>query len=795
MATRFYLPSSGAAAVSPAFDSLWDVSGVADRIAMSTTKANTTNAGKSAAEGVSGGVDVLNRQFVGPNDLVAGTLAGTFRTVVICEESNSDANMFLNLVLKVVDSTGATVRGVLYAGQGTQTSSSSSASPQYEFTVTATRLSRVLSGTLTPVVAQAGDRLVAEFGYSDSNLNATSRSGTLHFGDPNAATDLAYTVDTGSTASENPWLEFDFTSNVDAVTMTATAEFLVPTIVTDVSATVEPPAATATAQFLAPADANPVPARKNVQHDALPLAVRIGDRHITREVSGLAFRKEAFGGLRSISLRLARPLDRFDPNLAALSKCYIYDGRSAETVAEGRLSDFGRSAGTDGQQWDLVAFGPAQHATDVTFPYVLVHNSTDFKRHSDSTKNATTGSDERADTSPSLLISAEEGKTVTTSWVGKMVSRLMRNAGMELGRVSCEIDAGVTDADYVLQLVVNDGSDTVVDSAGANTTQTTLEDTIAGSIPAGADAVSIRVVRNSTGTTGAENQWFEFWNINQRALLIDKDGTDRVTGYGNDYILAADVVKDLLGRHLAQFDGANATVSTSGTYQIDQLSYPDGVTAEQVLNDLAILEPAYVWYAKEDITGAGYQFFYEALPTSVRYEVTLDDGGTFPVSTQELFNEVTVRWTDKDGRPRTNVRTLACAALDDAGITRSTVIDLGDEIGSTAAANRAGDNFLAEHNVPKNAGTLNVSRPIRDLTLGRMVAPFEIEPRELIRVRGVESNPDALNADSNDGQTVFRIWATTYTSDSNTAALELDTDARTTTNALRKLAKRRNRKR
>ena len=45
----------------------------------------------------------------------------------------------------------------------------------------------------------------------------------------------------------------------------------------------------------------------------VPLTVRIGNKHITREVSGLQFRKEAIGGLKSINLRLARPLDRRPP--------------------------------------------------------------------------------------------------------------------------------------------------------------------------------------------------------------------------------------------------------------------------------------------------------------------------------------------------------------------------------------------------------------------------------------------------------------------------------------------------
>jgi hypothetical protein len=162
---------------------------------------------------------------------------------------------------------------------------------------------------------------------------------------------------------------------------------------------------------------------------------------------------------------------------------------------------------------------------------------------------------------------------------------------------------------------------------------------------------------------------------------------------------------------------------------------------------------------------------------------------------QELFNSVLVRWRDKHGRVRNTIRTGACQILDDAGITRQAVLDLGDDTGSSTNAQRVGDNFLSEHAYPKNAGSLAITRPIRDLITGGLVDPFQIEPGELIRVRGVESYPDSLNASSNDGQTVFRIWAMEYSAETNTARLDLDTDARTTANALRRLQKRRTRRR
>ena len=75
----------------------------------------------------------------------------------------------------------------------------------------------------------------------------------------------------------------------------------------------------------------------------VPLTVRIGNRHVTSRVESLTFRKEQ-GGVKNIAFRFAKPVDRlseFDTSL--FQRVYIYDARTAATVAEGRISDPGRS--------------------------------------------------------------------------------------------------------------------------------------------------------------------------------------------------------------------------------------------------------------------------------------------------------------------------------------------------------------------------------------------------------------------------------------------------------------------
>ena len=359
-------------------------------------------------------------------------------------------------------------------------------------------------------------------------------------------------------------------------------------------------------------------------------------------------------------------------------------------------------------------------------------------------------------------------------------------------------DGGSNDANYQYKVYMRtDGAGgAAAYSANLSTATSSQALVVVTDFTNGRNTIDFKLFYSAAGFAVAnDNKWASYGNILIRSMLLDATGADITTGYSLKYVTAARVVTDLLGRVLDQYDGASASIDTTNTYQIDSLAYPDGVSPREVFEDLMRFEPAYYWTTGPDVTGNGYQFWWKAWSTTVRYEATLEDGGDFPVSTTELYNQVTVRWRDNRGRVRSSVRTAACPLLDDQGLTRRAILDVGDEIASLNGAQRVGDNFLADHKYPANGGTLTVARPIRDLTTGRMVAPHEIEPGELIRVRGVESYPDALNASSNDGQTVFRIWAMTYTSDANTAQLELDTYPRTTWAALAKLQTKRPRKR
>src|SRR3990172_9057007 len=77
------------------------------------------------------------------------------------------------------------------------------------------------------------------------------------------------------------------------------------------------------------------------------------------------------------------------------------------------------------------------------------------------------------------------------------------------------------------------------------------------------------------------------------------------------------------------------------------------------------------------------------------------------------------RWTASIRRTR---RTQVVDVLTDAGLTREALLDLGDDVGTSTNAQRAGDQFLAQHSSPLNAGALTIAEPILDIEAARALA-------------------------------------------------------------------------
>lgn len=212
-ATRFYLPVSGAAAVSPTFGggTTWTVTTGADRIRCVTTKSSTALTSKTITETNAAQGNSLGRQYVS-DAISAGDITGTVKGIIRCSESSTDVNANSQVVIYVVSNDGATVRGQLIAFDN------SALSNEFATTLTNSKFPKAWSGagkSVTTVTAQANDRIVIEVGTRTSG--GEDGSGVLNLGDT-GATDCA--EDETGTAANVPWIEFSadlFTSAATTV--------------------------------------------------------------------------------------------------------------------------------------------------------------------------------------------------------------------------------------------------------------------------------------------------------------------------------------------------------------------------------------------------------------------------------------------------------------------------------------------------------------------------------------------------------------------------------------------------
>jgi len=202
MATRFYLPSTGAADISPAFETGWTENSGADRLKAVLARNSSAMADKTAALSVSAGTRLL-RQFVSADSLNAQTIAvGTVKgTMRVVESSSNDNILQATLSIRVVDGTGNTYRTPAVIAKGQY-------GPSTEWNWSGVRTARrIADGDATAqVVISAGDRLVIELGYYVAS--GTSISGTAVFGD-DSGTDLG--DNETDTAAYNPFVELSNT--------------------------------------------------------------------------------------------------------------------------------------------------------------------------------------------------------------------------------------------------------------------------------------------------------------------------------------------------------------------------------------------------------------------------------------------------------------------------------------------------------------------------------------------------------------------------------------------------------
>lgn len=210
MATRFYLSSTQAPPVSPAYRGSWTRVAEALRRRMSPTKDSSAITDLWSGGNVNLGADesFLTVQLVS-DPMPAGIsflVTDAVKMSVLCAESSTTDNINrAPTMIYVVSADGATLRATLLAwghhGPSTTEWTYHGGAPY-------NGKSRLpLDGdTVGAYTTQAGDRLVVELGGQVSGAGGTTVQGLQWMGNA-AASDLDYSeIDTGK---DNPWFEID----------------------------------------------------------------------------------------------------------------------------------------------------------------------------------------------------------------------------------------------------------------------------------------------------------------------------------------------------------------------------------------------------------------------------------------------------------------------------------------------------------------------------------------------------------------------------------------------------------
>lgn len=511
-----------------------------------------------------------------------------------------------------------------------------------------------------------------------------------------------------------------------------------------------------------------------------PLSVRINDgtveRVVNRYASGLKFRKTAPGGDHSIECNLDLPRDAFS-DLGGGDVVKV-DGPTGDTIVQGYLDNPGRVDGSSGQGFDATAVGTQVIAQDRRQP--LYYRDTGLDRWEQVKANgAATGATAQSGDDPTatagtdgtdgLICQFPGGQAIGSGGVARATYTALLDAGMDLGALYLRVKSGKTDSLYrnAIGWSSTPGAPSTIANFPTGTIQTTQVATTrfvngAAAWTPGANRLFLELRRTGGATNVADDNTWSFFDqvavMGRRYLSTGVLAASSSDMGSADYVTADAVVWDLLTRMLPQVDRNIAVVEVPGSpVQIDQLAFPDGATAGEVLDHLTEHETNFYWTLGPG-SSAGLAFAWRAWPTTARYEISTADGFDQPGGDFELCNRVSVVWTDPKGRTRTTVVyaasdasatvngfaigaaatvfSPALSSLEQAGrLKDAETVELPDGRGSTANALRIGQAVLTAAANPPDSATATVRRPIVDLTRGGRALPWEVEPGCMVRIR------------------------------------------------------------
>ncbi|MFE1321611.1 hypothetical protein [Kitasatospora phosalacinea] len=192
MATRLYLTGAAPTYTPPTRRGTWNVASGEDLQLLARKPAGAVGTSTINVGATTPNRTVLLHRSISAPAVKAGTLSGTLSWVIGAKESAAGLNGFWRIHVYVTSGDTDTPRGTLLSNSTGTTALPTTAAGATEG-----------AQTITPVAIQAGDRIVAEIGYSAS-ASATTQNATINYGQI-GTTDLANGATTVTT--DPSWIE------------------------------------------------------------------------------------------------------------------------------------------------------------------------------------------------------------------------------------------------------------------------------------------------------------------------------------------------------------------------------------------------------------------------------------------------------------------------------------------------------------------------------------------------------------------------------------------------------------
>lgn len=516
---------------------------------------------------------------------------------------------------------------------------------------------------------------------------------------------------------------------------------------------------------------------------------------VSHILDGFSFRRTAPGGFAGAQGKLWASIEEY--GIGPLTKLVITDGRTAETLWEGYLDSPGDSFDDTGEAFELNAQGAQTLVSDKADPLLYLDTSMENWRADDrNDERLSDSSQAEASAWPdtereALMLSFAAGSPIAKGSEARMVHDLCENAPMGIGGYSFTVKSGINSNGYSPRITLSNNGPPV-ETIDMQTSTYDAAGIIGYNVDNAGDILKIRLRRTAGATNIATDRiWTGFADPVVVGNRLFRDGTSQLAStpladINVTRVRAHEVVEDLVARMMPMVD-PNRVYIEHGKFDIDQLTYADPARAAGVLEDMELFEPDMVWLVGPSGDDGRYSFSYRDWPAAPRYEISISDGYSAPGENSSLCNRVAIGWTDRKGQQRTTIVTQNVPELggrpDDPGARTvdAEKLDLDESVSSYSNAQQIGKQLLRLTNNPPTAATATVVRPIWDRRQGCTVAPWEIEPGYLVRLRETGEN--------------LRLTEVEVNTDEQSAALTLGEPAPTQEQLIARLTKPKRRRR